>query len=60
MTSNILAFMAQRVAEPSTWRGVVALLASVGIAVDPGHLETFVTSGLALIGLIGALTPDKR
>jgi hypothetical protein len=48
-----------RLAEPSTWRGLVALVAAFGVVVSPDQIEAIVAAGLAMIGIIGAFLPDR-
>jgi len=54
--NNIL----DRLSEPSTWRGIVALLTALGISISPEQMQLIITAGLALIGAIGAFTKDKK
>lgn len=48
-----------RLNEASTWRGMVALLMSLGISLNPEQQAAFLTLGLAIIGGIGAFFGDK-
>jgi len=52
-------YIVDRLAEPSTWRGIVALLTAAGLVIDPEQATAIVTIGVAVIGLIGAFLPDK-
>jgi hypothetical protein len=50
-------------AQPSTWRGLVWILSSVGIAISPATSAAIIAAGAAVSGLIGVLagpdaTPD--
>jgi hypothetical protein len=54
--NNIL----ERLSEPSTWRGIVALLTAFGIGISPEQMQLIITAGLAVIGVIGAFTKDKK
>lgn len=49
-----------RLREPSTWRGMVALVTAFGIALTPEQTAAIVALGLAVVGGIGAFSPDKR
>jgi len=51
-------FMA-RIKEPSTWRGFFMFLTAIGIPIVPEMAEAIVTTGLAVVGLIGVVAPDK-
>lgn len=56
MKSYILA----RAKEPSTWRGFIMLLTAIGVPVAPALAEAIIPAGLALAGLVGVLSPDKK
>jgi hypothetical protein len=49
----------ERMKEPSTWRGLIAILTACGVALTPEQTEAIVAGGLAVIGLIGVFTSDK-
>lgn len=51
------AWLLDRAREPSTWRGLVLLATAAGVQIAPDVQEAIVTCGLAVAGLIGALTP---
>lgn len=57
---TILTYVAHRLAEPSTWRGMVALVTAAGVAISPELAEAVIAAGLAGIGVIGVLFPDMR
>jgi len=57
---KILEYLKERLSEASTWRGIVALIAATGITLSPEQSATIVAAGLAVIGMIGALTSDKK
>ena len=56
----MLQFILERGKEASTWRGLVALVTAAGIAVSPELTEALVAAGLAIIGILGVLTADKK
>lgn len=56
---NIKNYLLARLREASTWRGLVALLAALGISLNPEQIEAIVGGGLAIIGVIGVFFPDK-
>lgn len=41
-----------KLTEPSTWRGIIALVGAVAIAVQPDHIAPITAAVLALIGAI--------
>jgi hypothetical protein len=51
-------YLLERLKEPSTWRGITLLLTALGIPLAPGVADLVISAGLAVSGLIGALTPD--
>ena len=53
------AYLIERMKEPSTWRGIILLLTAVGVPVAPALADSIISAGLAIAGLIGAVTPDK-
>jgi hypothetical protein len=52
------AYILERLKEPSTWRGIVLLLTAIGVPIAPGMADMIISAGLAVAGLIGAVTPD--
>lgn len=57
--SPLTEYAINRFSEPSTWRGLVAMLTSLGLGIEPEHASFIVPLGIGLIGLIGAFVPDK-
>ena len=53
------AYILERMKEASTWRGVILLLTAIGVPVAPALADSIISVGLAIAGLIGAVTPDK-
>ena len=53
------AYVLERLKEASTWRGIILLLTAVGVPVAPALADSIISAGLAIAGLIGAVTPDK-
>lgn len=56
----MVSFLLARLNEPSTWRGVLALLTSLGIALNPEQQAAIITAGLGLIGAVGVFTADPK
>ena len=52
-------YFLNRLKEPSTWRGIIAILTAFGITFSLEQTEAIIAMGLAGIGLVGALFPDK-
>lgn len=53
-------FLLTRGKEASTWRGIVAILTAAGVAISPEQGDAIVALGLAVIGVIGVFTADKK
>jgi hypothetical protein len=47
-----LDWMLARLAEPSTWRGLTAVLAAAGVAIRPDLWQEITTAGIAIAGAI--------
>jgi hypothetical protein len=53
-------YLVSRMSEPSTWRGIIMLLTAAGVQIQPQMIEVIVSCGMALAGLIGVVTADKK
>jgi hypothetical protein len=51
-------YIINQLKQPSTWRGLVLIATSAGVAITPQMGEAIVAGGLALAGIIGAVVPD--
>lgn len=49
-----------RLDEPSTWRGAIMIVTAAGVPVNPVYAEYIIAIGMAVSGLIGVLTTDKK
>lgn len=49
----------ERLSEGSTLRALVMLLTSAGVAIAPTKIDVIVTAGLFVVGLLGAIFPDR-
>ena len=52
-------YLIARAKEPSTWRGIILVLTAAGVPIAPAMAESIISVGLAIAGLVGAITPDK-
>lgn len=52
-------YLLDRAREPSTWRGIILILTAAGVPIAPEMQTAIISAGLALAGIIGAITPDK-
>ena len=57
--SNFKEWILARARERSTWLGLTALLTSLGLALSPEQAEAIAVAGVAVGGLVAALTADK-
>lgn len=48
-----------RLSEGSTLRALVMLMTSAGVAIAPGKIDLIVTAGLFVVGILGAIFPDR-
>lgn len=53
-------YILERLKEPSTWRGLFALLTAVGLKLHPEMQEAILTTGLALIGMINVVRKESN
>ncbi len=53
-------FVLDRLKEGSTWRGLVMLLTSVGVGLNPEQITAIITAGTAVVGVIGVFWPEKK
>jgi hypothetical protein len=49
-----------RLSEPSTWRGIVLVLTSCGVTIQPVLADAIISAGIGLVGIIGIVTADKK
>lgn len=53
-------YLLERLKEPSTWRGLLALLTAVGVKLHPEMQEAILATGLALIGMINVFRKESN
>lgn len=53
-------FIINRLSEPSTWRGMILILTSVGVNIAPMMADAIIAAGVGVCGLIGVLTSDDK
>lgn len=54
-----LLYILDRLAENSTWRGVILICTAVGLKLEPEHQEAIVAAGLSLVGVINIFRKGK-
>lgn len=58
MMSTFVAYIARRLKEPSTWRGLIMVATSAGVFISSAMAEDIIAVGVGLAGIVGALLPD--
>lgn len=53
-------YIIDRLQEPSTWRGIIALISALGVALKPEQAAQILTVGVALGGLINVFRKEKK
>ena len=56
---SVFNWLGSRLHERSSWLGLTAVLASVGITISPELQDVIIQGGIALAGLITFLTKDR-
>ncbi len=56
----VFKWLGGRLAERSSWLGIIAVLASLGITISPELQDVIIQVGLSLAGLVAFLTKDKK
>ena len=59
MKPTLLEYILDRLSENSTWRGLLLLATSVGIAIEPSQAAAITAAGLGVIGLINVFRKSK-
>ncbi len=52
----MMQYILDRAKEPSSWRGAVLLLTSLGLGIAPELANAIITAGVAVAGLLGVVT----
>lgn len=55
-----LSWLLDRLKETSTWYGIIAILTSAGVNLDPELQTQVISSGAALAGLVAFVTKEKK
>ena len=51
-------YIMDRLAEPSTWRGIINIILGLGVALNPAQIEAILAAGMLINGVIAASTKD--
>jgi hypothetical protein len=52
-------YIAARLLEPSTWRGIISLLTIFGVKLAPDQSEAILTAGVSLYSAVNILRKEK-
>ena len=52
---GIVKWAIDQLKQPSTWRGIIMLATSAGVAFQPALIDQIVVAGTGMAGLIGVL-----
>jgi hypothetical protein len=52
-------YILDRLKEPSTWRGILAMVTAVGVKLHPELQEAIISAGLALIGMVNIFRKES-
>jgi len=57
---RLFAYLHERLKEASTWRGIMLVATAAGAKISPEMSEAIITLGVALTGIIGIVTSDRK
>jgi hypothetical protein len=57
---NEMKYLLDRLAEASTWRGLVMIAMGFGVHWSPDSQAAIISTGALVAGAIGAIIPDKK
>lgn len=46
--------------QPSTWRGIVAVVTALGVTLSPEQSAAIITAGVSIVGLIEVFRNEKK
>lgn len=46
--------------QPSTWRGLVGVVAAFGVAMSPDQVEAIIAAGVAAIGVVEVFRNEEK
>ena len=58
--SNIWGRFGIALAEPGTWRGIIMISTAFGASLDEEQQNSIITTGIAVVGLIGVFFKDDK
>lgn len=57
---GLLMYSLRRLAEQSTWKGLIAVATAAGVSVSPEMATQIIAGGTAAAGLIHAVFPEQK
>lgn len=57
---NILNYILDRLAESSTWRGLIFILTAIGLHLAPSQADAIVAAGLSAAGVINVFRKENK
>jgi len=57
---NAIYFILDRLAENSTWRGIIMVVTAIGLKLDPAQGDAIIATGLSLVGLINVFRKESK
>lgn len=57
---KILDYILDRLAEASTWRGIVFVISAAGITLDPTKANSIIGAAMAVVGAINICRKEKK
>lgn len=55
-----MSWVLARLAERSTWLGIISMLTGAGVVISPDLANVVIGAGTGIAGLIGFVTSDKK
>lgn len=56
----LLDWVLARMAEPTTWRGLIYVLSACGVALSPQNASAILAGGMGLAGFLAVVTKDPK
>jgi len=60
MKNPFVKYILHRLSENSTWRGIILVVTSLGIAIEPQQAAAVTAAGLGIIGVVNVFFNDDK
>jgi len=57
---ELIEWVLARMAEPTTWRGIIGILSACGATLSPEHAAAILAGGMGLAGFINVVIKDPK